>query len=152
MRKSMIYMLIIVAITAIVFTLFSDAVGGSQEISITEVVALTARGDVRLIEVDGDNLTIETVTGEILTSRKEAGSSIVELLERAGVDPVTTKVDVVVRGSSGLSSLLGILFNFLPLIFFGAILLFMMRQAQGNSNQTFSFGKSRARMFVGNRQ
>ena len=37
-----------------------------------------------------------------------------------------------------------------PLIFFGAILLFMMRQAQGNSNQTFSFGKSRARMFVGN--
>ena len=26
----------------------------------------------------------------------------------------------------------------------------MMRQAQGNSNQTFSFGRSRARMFVGN--
>ena len=150
MRKSMIYLLIIVAITAIVFTLFSDAVGGSQEISINEVVAMTARGDVRLIEVDGDRLTIETVTGEVLTSRKEEGSSIVEILERAGVDPVTTKVDIVVRGSSGFSSFIGILFNFLPLIFFGAILLFMMRQAQGNSNQTFSFGRSRARMFVGN--
>ncbi len=150
MRRSMIYLLIIVAITAIVFTLFSDAVGGSQEISINEAVALTARGDVALIEVDGNHLTIETVTGEVLTSRKEDGSSIVEILERAGVDPVTTKVDIVVQGSSGLSSLLGILFNFLPLIFFGAILLFMMRQAQGNTNQTFSFGKSRARMFVGN--
>ena len=150
MRKSMIYLLIIVAITAIVFTLFFDAVGGSQEISINEVVAMTARGDVRLIEVDGDRLTIETVTGEVLTSRKEEGSSIVEILERAGVDPVTTKVDIVVRGSSGFSSFIGILFNFLPLIFFGAILLFMMRQAQGNSNQTFSFGRSRARMFVGN--
>ena len=150
MRNSFIYLLIIVAVIAILFTLFSRPLGGSQEISITEVVALTARGDVRLIEVDGDNLTIETVTGEILTSRKEEGSSIVELLERAGVDPVTTKVDVVVRGSSGLSSLLGILFNFLPLIFFGAILLFMMRQAQGNSSQTFSFGRSRARMFDGN--
>ena len=45
MRKSMIYLLIIVAMTAIVFTLFSDAVGGSQEISINEVVALTVRGD-----------------------------------------------------------------------------------------------------------
>ena len=40
--------------------------------------------------------------------------------------------------------------NFLPLIFFGAILLFMMRQAQGNSNQTFSFGRSRARVDTGN--
>jgi len=150
MRKSMIYLLIIVAITAIVFTLFSDAVGSSQEISINEVVALTARGDIRLIEVDGDRLTLETVTGELLTSRKEEGSSIVEILERAGVDPLTSQVDIVVLGSSGFSSLIGILFNFLPLIFFGAILLFMMRQAQGNSNQTFSFGKSRARMFVGN--
>lgn len=150
MRKSMIYLLIIVAITAIVFTLFSDAVSSGQEISINEAVALTARGDVALIEVDGNHLTIETVTGDVLTSRKEDGSSIVEILERAGVDPVTTKVDIVVQGSSGFSSFLGILFNFLPLIFFGAILLFMMRQAQGNSNQTFSFGRSRARMFVGN--
>ena len=150
MRRSMIYLLIVVAITAIVFTLFSDAVGSSQEISINEVVALTARGDIRLIEVDGDRLTLETVTGELLTSRKEEGSSIVEILERAGVDPVTSKVDIVVLGSSGFSSFVGILFNFLPLIFFGAILLFMMRQAQGNSNQTFSFGRSRARMFVGN--
>ena len=150
MRRSMIYLLIIVAITAIVFTLFSDAVGSSQEISINEVVVLTARGDIRLVEVDGDRLTLETVTGELLTSRKEEGSSIVEILERAGVDPLTSNVDIVVLGSSGVSSLIGILFNFLPLIFFGAILLFMMRQAQGNSNQTFSFGKSRARMFVGN--
>ena len=150
MRRSMFYLLIIVAITGIVFTLFSDAVGGSQEISINEAVALTARGDIRLIEVDGDRLTLETVTGELLTSRKEEGSSIVEILERAGVDPVTSKVDIVVQGSSGFSSFLGILFNFLPLIFFGAILLFMMRQAQGNSSQTFSFGKSRARLFVGN--
>ncbi|MDP6716166.1 MAG: ATP-dependent zinc metalloprotease FtsH [SAR202 cluster bacterium] len=150
MRRSLIYLLSIVAITAIVFTLFSDAVGGSQEISINEVVALTARGDVAVIEIRGDNLDVLTVSGELLTSRKETGSSIVEILERAGVDPVTTNVEIVVKGSSGLSSLLGILFNFLPLIFFGAILLFMMRQAQGNSNQTFSFGRSRARVAMGN--
>ena len=54
------------------------------------------------------------------------------------------------KGSSGLGSLFGVLINFLPLIFFGAVLLFMMRQAQGNTNQTFSFGRSRARMLVGN--
>ena len=150
MRRSLIYLLIIVAITAIVFTLFSDSVGGSQEISINEVVSLAARGDLAVIEIRGNELDILTVSGEALTSRKEAEASVVELLERAGVDPLTTKIEIVVKGSSGLSSLFGILFNFLPLVFFGAILLFMMRQAQGNSNQTFSFGRSRARVATGN--
>ena len=150
MRNSLIYLLIIVAVIAIFFTLFSQPLGGSQEISINEVVALTARGDVAVIEVRGDMLDILTVSGESLTSRKEEGASIVEILERSGVDPVTTNVEISVKGSSGLSSIIGILFNFLPLIFFGAVLLFMMRQAQGGSNQTFSFGKSRARVAVGN--
>ena len=152
MRNSLIYLLIIVAVIAIFFTLFSQPLGGSQEISINEVVALTARGDVATIEVRGDNLDILTVSGESLTSRKEQGegTSIVDILERSGVDPVTTNVEISVKGSSGLSSIIGILFNFLPLIFFGAVLLFMMRQAQGGSNQTFRFGKSRARVAVGN--
>ncbi len=152
MRNSLIYLLIIVAVIAIFFTLFSQPLGGSQEISINEVVALTARGDVAAIEVRGDNLDILTVSGESLTSRKEQGegTSIVDILERSGVDLATTNVEISVKGSSGLSSIIGILFNFLPLIFFGAVLLFMMRQAQGGSNQTFSFGKSRARVAMGN--
>ncbi|HBD84579.1 MAG TPA: cell division protein FtsH, partial [Dehalococcoidia bacterium] len=152
MRNSLIYLLIIVAVIAIFFTLFSQPLGGSQEISINEVVALTARGDVAAIEVRGDMLDILTVSGESLTSRKEQGegTSIVDILERSGVDLVTTNVEISVKGSSGLSSIIGILFNFLPLIFFGAVLLFMMRQAQGGSNQTFSFGKSRARVAMGN--
>ena len=150
MRNSFIYLLIIVAVVAIFFTLFSQPMGGSREISINEVVALAARGDVAIIEIRGNELDIVTVSGEPLTSRKEDGSSIIEILERAGVDPVTTDVEIIVKGSSGLSSLLGILFNFLPLIFFGAVLFFMMRQAQGSSSQTFSFGRSRARVTTGN--
>ncbi len=150
MRNSFIYLLIIVAVVAIFFTLFSQPLSGGRDISINEVIAQTARGNVDAIEVKGDALTLRTVDGDTLTSRKETDSSIIEILERAGVDPVTSKVKIEVQGSSGFSSLLGLLFNFLPLIFFGAILLFMMRQAQGNSSQTFSFGRSRARMFVGN--
>ncbi len=150
MRRTLIYLLITVAIVAIVVNLLSGAVGGDQEIGINDVVAMTARGNVSTIEVKGDSLTIVTTSGETLMSRKESGSSIVEILQRGGVDLTTSNVEIISRGQSGLSSLLGVLFNFLPLIFFGAILLFMMRSAQGNTNQTFSFGRSRARMFMGN--
>ena len=135
---------------AIVVNLLSGAVGGDQEIGLNDVVAMTARGNIDTIEVKGDSLTILTTSGETLISRKESGSSIVEILQRGGVDLATSNVEIIPRGQSGLSSLLGVLFNFLPLIFFGAVLLFMMRSAQGNSNQTFSFGRSKARMFMGN--
>ena len=150
MRNSLIYLLIIVAVLAIFFTLFSNPLGGSSEIPISEVVNMAARGDVELIEVSGDRLTIFSTSGETLMSRKEEGSSMVEILDEAGIDPLASNVQIQVKGSGGLGSLFGILINFLPLIFFGAILLFMMRQAQGSSNQTFSFGRSRAKMFVGN--
>ena len=150
LRNSFIYLLITVAIVAIVVNLLSSAVGGDQEIGLNDVVAMTARGNVDTIEVKGDDLMILTTSGETLTSRKESGSSIVEILQRGGVDLATSNVEIISRGQSGLSSILSVLFNFLPLIFFGAVLLFMMRSAQGNSNQTFSFGRSKARMFMGN--
>ncbi len=150
LRNSFIYLLITVAVLAVFFTLFSDALGGSQEIPVSEVVSRAARGEVDRIEVSGDKLSVITTSGDTFTSRKEPGASMVEMLSAAGVDSATGGVDVQVKGAGGLGSLFGILINFLPLIFFGAILLFMMRQAQGSSNQTFSFGKSRARMFVGN--
>ena len=124
MRNSFIYLLIIVAVIAIFFTLFSDPLGGSREVSLTEVIDLVARGSVETIEISGDKLTIFTRSGETLTSRKEEGSSIVEVLANADVDPLANGVQVLVKGSSGLGSFLGILINFLPLIFFGAVLLF----------------------------
>jgi cell division protease FtsH len=45
-----------------------------------------------------------------------------------------------------------VLTGLLPLIIIGAFIYFMMRQAQGTNNQAMSFGKSRARMFLGNKQ
>ncbi len=148
MRKTLIYLLIIAGVTAAVFTLLSGSVGGSEDLDISEVITMASRGQVESIEVKGDSLSVTTLSGETFESRKESGSSVVEILREAQVDP--SRVNVTVRGSGGLSSIFGLLFNFLPLIFFGAVLLFMMRQAQGNSSQTFSFGRSKARMFMGN--
>jgi cell division protease FtsH len=150
MRNSFIYLLIVVAVIAIFFTLFSDPLGGSREIGISEVIQMAGSGELESIEVNGDDLTVVAGNGETLTSRKEEGSSILELLEAANIDPLVSRTAVSVKGSSGLSSVFGLLLNFLPLIIFGAILLFMVRQAQGNSNQTFSFGRSKARMTMGN--
>ncbi|MBA2570655.1 MAG: ATP-dependent zinc metalloprotease FtsH [Chloroflexi bacterium] len=50
------------------------------------------------------------------------------------------------------SAWLGILLTaLLPVLLIGVFLFFMFRQAQGTNNQALSFGKSRARMFLGNK-
>src|SRR5690606_19877184 len=58
-------------------------------------------------------------------------------------------VELKVEGPSSFGNIFGLLINFLPPLIFGAILIFLMRQAGGANNQAMSFGKSKAKMFTG---
>ena len=60
-------------------------------------------------------------------------------------------VTVNYQGASRWGSWGTILINFLPLILFGALIIFMLRQAQGGSSQAMSFGRSKARMVSGDK-
>ncbi len=149
-RNSFIYLLILVAVVAILFTILRSPDGG-QDVNITDIITMAQNREVDKIIVDGN--TVIAVKGDSkFESRKEDDVSILELLSSAGV-PISGEgaVKVEVKQSGSFSNIFGVLLNFLPLIFFGAIILFMMRQAQGSNNQAMSFGRSRARMFVGNR-
>ena len=150
MRNSFIYFLITVAVIAIFFTVFQPSYG-PQELAIGNVIELAKQGKLAKIEVSRDDLIVVTTGGDTFRSRKESGSSMMEILQQAGVSPGEQGMDLSVKGSTGLSNLFGVLINFLPLIFFGALLLFMMRQAQGSGSQTMNFGRSKARVFIGNR-
>ncbi|MCI0438417.1 MAG: ATP-dependent metallopeptidase FtsH/Yme1/Tma family protein, partial [Chloroflexi bacterium] len=130
-RNTLIYLLIFVGIIVVFFVLFSRPLGGSEDVPISEIISLARNSELESIEVKGDDINAVTRDGERLSSRKETGSSIFELLQREGIDPATSNIEIIVKGSSGFSSFFGILINFLPLILFGAILIFMMRQAQG---------------------
>ncbi len=150
-RTSIIYLLIAVAVVAIFLMVLRSPSGGT-DVEITKIIALAKDGKLKQITVDNDNVTAETTGGEKLKSRKESGISVAQMLSNEKV-PITgdNAVLVKVKSSSSLSNVFGLLLNFLPLIFFGAIILFMMRQAQGTNSQAMSFGRSRAKMFIGNK-
>ena len=64
----------------------------------------------------------------------------------------TLSADIVQATPAPDTSWLGLLLTaVLPLLIIGGFIFFMMRQAQGTNNQALSFGKSRARMFLGNK-
>ena len=153
LRNSFVYLIILVAIIALVFTVFQP-VGGSrdQTLSLTDLAQRIKRGEVKSIEVNEDRLNVVFAAGGNATARKERPQSLPSTLEPFGVTPEEiSRVDIKVTEPPQFSNWLGLLVNLLPLVFFGAILLFMMRQAQGSNNQALSFGKSKARMFMGNK-
>ncbi|MBI3978882.1 MAG: AAA family ATPase, partial [Chloroflexi bacterium] len=150
LRNSFIYLLILVALIAIFFTVFPPQ-PSTPPVDLTTIISLTKKGQIERIEVQGDAITAVTTKNERLNSRKESSASIYELLEKAGVRIDESGVKVLVKEPSQFGGWFQLLVNFLPLLFFGGMLLFMMRQAQGSNNQALSFGKSRARMFSGNK-
>lgn len=150
MKNSLVYLLITIGVIVVFYTLV-PAMNNTTEISITEVITKAQRQEIGEIVVQGEKLTIiprltESGAGLKFTSRMSEQTDIVSLLTENDVAIGPTGVQVTFKGSGGFGSIFGILLNFLPLIFFGGLILFMMRQAQGSNNQTMSFGKSRAKM------
>jgi cell division protease FtsH len=152
MKNSLIYLLITIGVIVVFYTLV-PVLDKTTEISITEVITKAQRQEIGEIVVQNEKLTIiprltESGVGLKFTSRISEQTDIVSLLTENNVEIGPTGVQVTFKGSGGFGNIFGILLNFLPLIFFGGLILFMMRQAQGSNNQTMSFGRSRAKMMA----
>ena len=156
LRNGFVYLLVIIGVIVIFYTLL-PSFGGRNELPLTTVIAMSKNHEIREIMVDGKNLTViprvnSRNGSDRMTSTIGRDTDIINLLVGSGVEiGPPGGVEVTFKGSSGLNSLLGLMLNFLPLILFGGLILFMMRQAQGSNNQTLSFGRSRARMSTHNR-
>ena len=155
-RNSLIYLLIIIGVIVIFYTVI-PSFGSSDELSFTEVLTRAQNGELARIIYDG-NGKLEVIARSAsgseparFDSRIPATTDFPRLLNDLDLLTGPNKIDVEVKGRSGVGSAFGILLNFLPLIFFGGLILLMMRQAQGSNSQTMSFGRSRARMLPFNR-
>ncbi|MDA1173434.1 MAG: ATP-dependent zinc metalloprotease FtsH [Chloroflexi bacterium] len=150
--NAFIYLIIFMAVIAIFFTLFSSG-DNTERVDVSAILQMAENEQISKIVVDGDQLIVtpRNSPDQLLIAAKEPGTSVFELFQAANINPNEKSIQIEVQQSSGFGALFGVLLQFLPLIFFGAILLFMMRQAQGSNNQTMGFGRSKAKMYSGNR-
>ena len=150
MKNSLVYILILISVIAAFYLSFNrSALGSPEEISMTEVITMAKEHTASIplqIEISGADIEVKD-GAETFKSKKESGAVLEDLLIQAGVDRKNYRVTV--KGSSGLNNLFGILVGILPFLLMFGFLIFIMKQAQGSSSQTFNFGRSRARMFVG---
>jgi cell division protease FtsH len=144
MRNSLILIAIIIAAVAIFYPLLT-ASQKPQEIPLSEAVAMSQRGEIEKIVVDGDALTITTKDGREIKTYKESTDSVYDI---QGLS--LTNVELDVKGDKGVNWG-NLAINFLPLIIFGGLLYFLFRSARGANSQAMRFGRSRARLFPANK-
>jgi len=153
-RTGFVYLLILVAVAALIFSI-SPQSKKPEGISINKLAEEIKAGRVERITVTGDDtLKIEYKNGkETAVAHKESGVSVIELLKDLGVtnEQLATVNDIKYEPPSNWGNVLAILGSILPVLVVGALFYFLIRQAQSGNNQALSFGKSRARMFTGDK-
>ncbi len=151
-RNGMIYFLLVVALGAFLYIILNNQGNNvSETVSIVEIAALVRNGNVQELLVDGDEV-IAITGGAQIGSRKETGVGLIETLHNLGVtDDQMSSVDIQIEAPSGWEVYGGILLALLPILLIVVFFIFILRQAQGAGSQVFSFSKSRARMFSGDK-
>jgi cell division protease FtsH len=144
-RGLIIWLVILVVAIVIFFTVISPG-GGGESITTAELIDK--------IRNEGGDVAIKGTTLTADINGKTYETTIPESFDAFDVFATEIsqgKVSLNYEGQGGWGSWAGILINFLPLLIFGALLLFILRQAQGGSSQAMSFGKSRARLATGDK-
>ncbi len=151
-QNAFVYLLILVAVIAILYNMFPHT-PQAEIVPISEVARWISEGKVDRILVHEDELQVHRIDErKVVLSRKEPGSDLITLLKEYGVPPerlndVQIQVEQVTRWGNWIF----ILTNLLPILGVGLLFLLLLRQAQGSNSQAMSFGKSRARLYMGDK-
>ena len=154
-KNAFVYLLILVASIALFYSFLGPSERAS-EIPINKVAELVKRGKVERLSFTNDGtirLTVDEGSDTLYTSRKEPNVGIGETLINLGVKPEQMEAigELVAMRPSLMENWGFVLVQVVPLVLIGLFLVFMLRQAQSGNNQALSFGKSRARVFSGDR-
>ncbi len=151
-QSYVIYLLLFVAIIAMVVYNFSQQNTTQDVLTINEVAEGIKKQTITKIVEDEDRLRITYKDGSQRTSTMEANATLVQQLLDLGVtnDQLTPdKIKIEIKPPSAWLGVITALGYILPFLILGGAFFFIFRQAQGSNNAAMSFGKSRARMFSG---
>ncbi len=150
----------LIVIAAVLFLVYSYISGGSTgpTVPINEIAEQAKAGQIESIGVQGNEIQVtykegvEGIDAPVVLSRKGGETSLVEQLKVLGVTEETLReIEITFNEPTDWNTMVNIGGTLLVLVVGGVLFYFFIRQFQGANNQALSFGKSRARMFSGDR-
>jgi cell division protease FtsH len=153
-RNGIVMLALLVVALAVVFTWVSQSTPNNA-VPYSAFIQNIEQGKVKSVVQEGSSLTVTPTQGTATYTVNIAGIlgtqvwPDMQAAAERGNQPTPPTFDVKPTPDN---SWIGIIVTgLLPLLIIGGFIFFMMRQAQGTNNQALSFGKSRARMFLGNK-
>ncbi len=156
LRNNALYIVLLLILGVFLVTTLMRNNDNLPTVDIGRIAQLARDGEIKTITVVGQDLTVDLKDGRQVKSRKEADGSVVETLRNLGVPEAAFgsaagAIQIIVKAPSVWLGLAPLLISVLPVLLLAGFFIFLMRQAQGAGNQAFSFGKSRARVFTGDK-
>ncbi len=151
-RNAFVYLLILVAGAALFFNI-SWSAQTPEPISLSKLAEQIREDKVASLLVRSDEIHVKFSDQQLeRIARRETDIPVTQTLVGLGVKPEElSKVDIQYEAPGNSGNWLALLINLLPLIFIAGLFFILFRQTQGNNNQALSFGKSKARLFTGDK-
>ncbi|OGL59260.1 cell division protein FtsH [Candidatus Uhrbacteria bacterium RIFCSPLOWO2_12_FULL_46_10] len=154
LRKFLLIILVFFVLIGL-FSTYSTTRSTIKTVGLDSLVADIEQGKIDKIVVNNNttvNVTLKDGTKEVVT--KEATDSLPTLLKNYGLSPeIIKQLPIEVASESGWAFWLSAILPFLlPLLAFGLLIYFMMRQVQGMNNRALTFGQSGAREYPSQRK
>lgn len=137
------FLLVGLALVAVLLVLSVTPVK-TENVSLSQVIDEANSGKVSNIQVDGDKLTVtlKDSAAPKQVAYKEDSANLTDY----GIDYHKVSISAT-NPANSTSKIFEAAITILPILLIIGFFYFMMRQAQGSSNQAMSFGKSKARLF-----
>lgn len=152
-RNIFIWILIGIALLAIFLGVRSNNTAGT-EIKLSELASqiVLKTPTINSISVVQNEVRVTYADQRVAITRKDPSQPLPEQLRSLGV-PQETLDDLPIEyvAPNDWTPFLQLVISLLPIVLIAGFFYLMLRQAQGSNNQAISFGKSRARMFTGDR-
>jgi cell division protease FtsH len=146
------YVVLILVVLVFIYGVFLLRTEAPQIVDISRIAELASQNNIASILVEQDALSVKLKDATELTSHKEPDVGVIETLRMLGVsENQLLDIKVTVAPGSAWGGWLTLFGALLPLVLIGGFFFFILRQAQGAGNQALSFGKSRARLFTGDK-
>jgi cell division protease FtsH len=116
------------------------------EIPISQLIQEYKAGDYKSIEIKNDKIYAVTTDDKKVLAYSPEGESLSDL----GLNDSANPTPVTVVSTEASAFWISVVSNWLPIILFIALIVFMAKQLGKGANSAFSFGKSQARVYAKN--
>jgi cell division protease FtsH len=144
MGKNLAAWAIIVIFLLAIFNLFQDKTSQTRDIALpySEFLSQVKLNNINDVTIQENNILGHFQTGEAFTTYAPNDPALITKLTDSGVKVTAAPLD------EGVSPILGMLLNWLPMLLFIGVWIFFMRQMQGGKGGAMGFGKSKAKLLT----